>query len=600
MHTKKRMSILSAVMILSAVAASFAATTFSGEDYREAGWLTLRFLGAQRCGSTGNWALKGHDSSKGGEVCHTKDGDTVGHDLTGGWHDCGDHWKVCFTMGFAAYTLLKAYEIFPAGFQDIYKQTYSYTDSMPEADGDGIPDVINEAKVATDYFIKAIPDSNTFYAECGNPDYDHQEWKTSAYQSLNSVVKGGNPRPVVALTDKAGASCAQFTAALAVMAKLWPSFGAQSYADSCKKAAIMGYAYAKKNYSNQYYNSGFYQENSEGTDDMIVAASELYFLTGDTTYKNQAKNFIVNKWESGWAYSWNSLWEAAYYDLLKIDSSMTNQSGKTVMTLFKGSYTTAVGKKNSAGLCFFDGWGSCRYAGGVAFAMMMLYDITKKSYPAFADSALALAQSQVDYCLGNNEFERSFIHGFGSNSWNKVHHRNIQGIDDNPTDAIKEATEFKFKRSGALIGGPTAPNTFNNSIVDYTCTESGCDYNAGITGALAGLISIKEPYSTAIKSPYNKSSASSGRRDSQPMLFVKPFSSDNRSVKINYVLDKTAPVSLSVLNAKAQVIAVIKNGMTEAGSHDLVFNASGISSGLYFIDLTSGNYSVVRRIAIAK
>jgi len=88
---------------------------FTGKDYREAGWLTLRFFGAQRCGNTGNWALVGHDPAKGGEVCHTHDGDTVGHDLTGGWHDCGDHWKVCFTQGFAAYTLLKHTMFFPRG-----------------------------------------------------------------------------------------------------------------------------------------------------------------------------------------------------------------------------------------------------------------------------------------------------------------------------------------------------------------------------------------------------------------------------------------------------------------------------------------------------
>jgi len=31
---------------------------------------------------------------------------------------------------------------------------------------------------------------------------------------------------------------------------------------------------------------------------------------------------------------------------------------------------------------------------------------------------------------------------------------------------------------------PTAVNTFTNSVVAYTCTESGCDYNAGITQTL--------------------------------------------------------------------------------------------------------------------
>jgi hypothetical protein len=479
---------------LSCLCLSSKSTAFSGADYREAGWLALRFFGAQRCGATGNWALAGHDAAKGGEVCHTRDGQSAGVELSGGWHDCGDHWKVCFTMGFSAYTLLKAYEVFPRGFTDRHRQRYLYTDSMPAPAGDGVPDPINEARVATDYFIKAIPDENTFYAECGKPDYDHKEWKTSAFQSLNPVDKGGDPRPVVKRTAGAGASAAQFAAALALMARLCPAFGMRSYADSCRAAALRGYAYAKKNYSSAYGNGGYYQESDEGKDDMIVAASELYFLTADETYKTDAIGFIAGKWESGWAYSWNSLWEAAFYNLLKINYDMNNGSGKTVLTLFKGSYTTGLAKKNSAGLCFYNSWGSCRYAGGLAFAMMLLHDITKDKDAAYAATALALAKSQVDYIMGANEFNRSFIHGFGPNPWDKVHHRNLQGIDDNPPDAVKESTPFKFKRGGALIGGPSDVNAFLNSVVNYSTTESGCDYNVGITGALAGLVSLEAPY----------------------------------------------------------------------------------------------------------
>jgi len=581
-----------------------ASSAFTGKDYREAGWLTLRFFGAQRCGSTGNWALKAHDPAKGGEVCHTRDGDTVGHDLSGGWHDCGDHWKVCFTQGFSAYTLLKAYEVFPSGFQDIYKQRYAYTDSMPPADGDNIPDVINEAKVATDYFIKAIPDENTFYAECGDPNLDHLEWKTSAYQSLNTPAKGGNPRPVVKLTDKGGASCAQFTAALALMARLCPSFGMQSYADSCKAAAKRGYMYAKKNYNNFYSNGGFYAETDKGAkgiDDMIVAATELYFLTKDDSYKNDAVTFVSGQWESMWAYSWGKTWDAAYYNLLKIDPAMTNNTGKTILKMFEGGLAGGLSKKNGAGLCFYQSWGSCRYAGGLAFAMMLLYDITKTLDPDTGVKALALAQSQVDYCMGANEFNRAFIHGFGPNSWNKVHHRNLQGIDDNPPDAVKETTPFKFKRSGALIGGPTAVNTFNNSVVSYTCTESGCDYNAGISGALAGLISIYAPYAVVRTAPGD------GGRGFQPIatayaaMAVTPFIGKGKGpVRIDYSLHEPSWVTVTILNARAQTVAVVKSGVAGAGTHAVTWEAATVGGGVYFCDLTIGNHGIIRKIVIGK
>ena len=50
---------------------------------------TLKFFGIQRCGNT-------HSQLHG--ACHVKDGSAIGHDLTGGWHDCGDHFKVSQTL----------------------------------------------------------------------------------------------------------------------------------------------------------------------------------------------------------------------------------------------------------------------------------------------------------------------------------------------------------------------------------------------------------------------------------------------------------------------------------------------------------------------
>jgi hypothetical protein len=574
---------ISLVLTLSA-----AISAFTADEYVEAGWLSLRFYGAQRCGATGNWALADHDPSKGGSVCHTKDGQTANVNLTGGWHDCGDHWKVCFTMGFSAYTLLKAFDVFPAGFTDRYKQVYKYTETMPAPDGDGIPDVINEAKVATDYLIKAIPDENTFYAECGDPIKDHMEWKTSAYQSLSSADKGGDPRPVVKLTDKGGISCAQSTAALAIMARLCPTFGMQAYADSCRAAAIRGYAYAKKNASRTYSRSGFYEEKNEPNDDLIVAASELYFLTKEEKYKTDAKSFIQNKWESGFAYAWGSMWEAAYYNLLKIDPAMNNGAGKTVMTLFKGSLDKGISNKNQGGLSFYDGYGSCRYAGGAAFAMLLLADLTKTSDAATSQKAFDFSKSQVDYILGNNEFKRSFLHGFGSNPWDKVHHRNLHGIDTNPSDAIKESTPFKFKRGGALIGGPSSYNSFVNSVVNYTTTESGCDYNAGITAALAALISQNKPYAAVVR--VNQRISNSTIKESVNAR----LSRTGQGIVITFDnLALNSSKSIEIYNLKGAVLA-----NKTLLSNQIVIPANTVAPGSYLCVIRDQNFKVTLPIYI--
>ena len=61
---------------------------------------SLQFFGIQRCGNTDSHFHK---------PCHLKDGSKIGHDLTGGWHDCGDHFKVSETLGYTAYVLSMVY-----------------------------------------------------------------------------------------------------------------------------------------------------------------------------------------------------------------------------------------------------------------------------------------------------------------------------------------------------------------------------------------------------------------------------------------------------------------------------------------------------------
>ena len=73
---------------------------FSQHNYREALHKTTYYYGAQRCGDTKSWIH---------EACHTRDGERDGIDLTGGWHDCGDHVKFGQTNGYAAALMLHSF-----------------------------------------------------------------------------------------------------------------------------------------------------------------------------------------------------------------------------------------------------------------------------------------------------------------------------------------------------------------------------------------------------------------------------------------------------------------------------------------------------------
>ncbi|MBQ5463193.1 MAG: glycoside hydrolase family 9 protein, partial [Fibrobacter sp.] len=171
----------------------------------------LQFFGVQRCGDT-----KSHFHAP----CHLKDGSAVHHDLTGGWHDCGDHFKVSETLGYTAYVLSMVYLVYEDKAEDRYGESYADTVFT-----DGIPDILYEAKIGTDYLLKlykaskedGLIDKGDMYHSIGVGSEDHQYWDLPERQDKQSFEKGGPNREVAKGigTNTAGI----FTAAMANVAK---------------------------------------------------------------------------------------------------------------------------------------------------------------------------------------------------------------------------------------------------------------------------------------------------------------------------------------------------------------------------------------------
>ena len=97
-----------------------------------------------------------------------------------------------------------------------------------------------------------------------------------------------------------------------------------------------------------------------------------------------------------------------------------------------------------------------------------------------------LASDSIDYILGDNPRQSSYVVGYGENSPQQPHHRAASGMswDDFNSDQPNEHVLY-----GALVGGPAAADDFayNDKRSDYISNEVAIDYNAGLTGALAFL-----------------------------------------------------------------------------------------------------------------
>lgn len=79
--------------------------------------------------------------------------------------------------------------------------------------------------------------------------------------------------------------------------------------------------------------------------------------------------------------------------------------------------------------------------------------------------------------------------------------------------------------------------------------------------------------------------------------FPNPF---NPSTRIDYSINETGLVKLSVYNLLGEIIGTIVNQTQEAGAHSVTFNASNLESGIYFYKLESGNQIMTKKMILLK
>jgi hypothetical protein len=79
--------------------------------------------------------------------------------------------------------------------------------------------------------------------------------------------------------------------------------------------------------------------------------------------------------------------------------------------------------------------------------------------------------------------------------------------------------------------------------------------------------------------------------------YPNPF---NPSTMINYEIKQSGLVTLKVFNVLGQAIATLTDGKQEAGKHSIKFDASRFSSGIYFYQITAGNFVATKKMMLLK
>ena len=365
--------------------------TIAANTYEEVTKASLKWYYYQRASMAleetyaGQWKrAAGHTNAS--VQLHSSTGESGSINSTKGWYDAGDYGRYIVNSGITTYTLLSLYEHFPD-----YFKTLKW--NIP-ADGT-LPDLLAEIKYNLDWML-------TMQASDGG-----------VYHKLTSLGFPGDVMPAddidpIYVIGKGTAATFDFAAVMAVAARVYKPFDA-TYADKCLEAAKKAYAWGAQNPNKKYSNPMDVQTGEYGDgwleDEKKFAATELFVSTGDATYNPNGASAGIP--------SWADVGGLATY-------GQATHATEFGVVMAKNDFV----------------WGSNAVAGNQGVWLLHAYYLTgeAKYYQA--------AVKVLDYLLGKNPLDMSFLTGFGTKSAKKPHHR--------PSTSDKVSAPIP----GMIVGGP--------------------------------------------------------------------------------------------------------------------------------------------------
>ena len=376
-----------------------------------------RMLYLQRCGVETDAA---HAGDYAHPACHTALATVYGTDeqidVSGGWHDAGDYGRYVVSGAKAAADLLLAHEILGEGLDDV---------GIPES-GDGVDDLLQEAKFELDWMLKMQAPSGGVYHKvtCRNfPAF------IAPQDEIDELV-------VCPVSNTAtGDFAAVMALAARVCAEVWPE-DAAAYLEAAERA--WDYLAAHEGDAG-FVNpadvvTGEYPDDHDG-DERFWAAAELARATGRAEYREAAAALI----DAGAAHAGMSWLDVGSYGLLAaaMDDADDNALRDAALDALEGLAREAMAtiEANPYGADRTDTyeWGSNMGVANTGAALMLCGRL------GLADCAAA-AQQPLDYLLGRNATGYCFVTATGAKSPAHPHHR--------------PSTVAGTAMPGMLVGGP--------------------------------------------------------------------------------------------------------------------------------------------------
>ncbi len=438
----------------------------------------------------------GHLSDK-SVACQPGSGCSYSLDVSGGWYDAGDHGKYVVNGGISLWTLLNLYE----------RNKYLGSSAADFADGklnipehhNGVSDLLDEARWQLDFMLKMqVPDGKPLAGMVHHKMHD-ANWTALGVAPHEDKMTRYLHKPSTAATLNLAATAAQ-------AARIWKPIDA-AFADTCLKAAEKAYAAARQNPGllapDSDSNGGGAYGDPTVTDEFYWAAAELYVTTGKAEFK-QALEASPNHQrlpsDAGGQISsmnWGTTDGLGMISMAivpgKVDAALQKtlrgritQMGDRLLKASEAEGYRVPLSRSPAGTYI---WGSNSFVVNNVIVLALAHDFTKQA--KYLDGAVW----GMDYLLGRNPLDQSYVTGYGEKALRNPHHRFW---------AQQANAKYPSAPPGVLSGGPNstiddpyskgaglrgcvAQKCFIDHIEAYSVNEITINWNAPFAWATAWL-----------------------------------------------------------------------------------------------------------------
>ena len=383
----------------------------------------------------------GGDDHYGADGWACPEGYTI--DASGGWYDAGDHGKYVVNSGISVYQLLSAYErSLHAGVVNEGALGDS-TLVIPER-GNDVPDVLDEVRWNLDWMLKMqVADGVDMTIDGDEVDAGglvHHKLHDIAWTGLNTLPHE-DPMPRYVHRPSTAATL-NLAAAAAQGARLYAEHDA-AYADELLDAARRAWEAAGAHPDILAPNTNDLDPNPGGgpynddelDDDRYWAAAQLFLTTGEEEFADavlESEYHVGGDQGDIWSptgFDWGRTAVAGRLDLATVPNNLPGR-GDVIDSVVEGADGyLEIQQGEPFGHPYNPGgyvWGSTHQVLNNAVIIATAFDLTGE------EKYRAAALESIDYVLGRNAINNSYVTAYGSHFSQNMHSRWYASADRLP------------------------------------------------------------------------------------------------------------------------------------------------------------------------